>query len=511
MYVLDVESMEWVRVPTSLAPLGRKGHSMVLADVESEAHLVIFGGYSSKNDTYSNSLHILSADSVKASFRARQATTKSNSNNNSNSNSNSSSSTYVERIKSLRPSAYYNEEAASPIWRVLHVNGPAPSPRYRHSCTALTDPSSGDQLLVVIGGIGPSSNGLSIGVSLNDTHILDMTTLTWTKLDGGYLSFGLAGEGPALGIYGHAAFAVDVDPKYIAPQDGDASHSNHSPLLSKFEVVVFGGSSNVHSSRSDCYQYLLCFNLASMTWRRVQTAYTFPSARNGHTGTVVHGWAPSHRLPNSTPSQKSVNFHIHDSNNNSSSSSNNNINNISKKQLRSNQVCAVIFGGVGSHANSVADVWALDLKWKPAGVERYHSSLQAQIAGAEVLGSSESYANLVEKERSFGENRLHVLTEAERRQTAYDRKYLVTQKGSSSKKTTMGRCMSDPSFVATGNESEQPDSKLNTTASSGALSWTAQEDDAIGKEFLKVRKISSSKLYYWHFDFNLIIYYFSFT
>ena len=485
MFVLDTDILEWFRIPTALSPLGRKGHSMVVATVEFESHLVVFGGHSGDTGNYSNSVHILPVEMVKRSFKSRIAKQSRASQLPSDIHQSSSASAYVERVKSLRSSTYFNEDSCSPIWRVLHVTGSPPSPRYRHSSTVITDESTGAQLLVVIGGIGPSTHG---GTSLCDAHILDMVTMTWSTIDSSQ-SFGLGSEGPILGVYGHVAFAVTMDPALDLSNrtvvDDNPVDIPTQSLLSKYEIIIFGGSSNVHSVRSDCYQYLYCLNLHTSKWRRVQTTYSFPSARNGHSGTVLHGWAPAHTFPPST-SQKYVKF----SESHQDTSCENSI----------FSMCAIVFGGAGSIANSTSDVWTLNLNWKPVGVEQYHTVRDDEYS-LSALNPIESYKTLREKEKNFADNSVPVPSEAERRQHSYDKKYLVSEKLSSKRGHSKARCMSESNLLMR-TEGYALDRELGTRPStkktmdsifmgSGGIAMnttglSAKEEDAIGREFVKV-------------------------
>lgn len=493
MYILDPDSLEWFRIPTALSPLGRKGHSMVLANIEFESHLVIFGGHSGETGNFSNSVHILPVEMVKRSFKSRIAKQSRASHVSTDGHHYSNNaSAYVEKVKSLRSSTYFNEDSCSPIWRVLHVTGSPPSPRYRHSSTVITDGATGSQLLVVIGGIGPSIHG---GTSLCDTHILNMTTMTWSSIDSSQ-SFGLGSEGPILGVYGHVAFAVTMDPTIDLSTrtavDDNASEFPSQSLLSKNEIIIFGGSSNVHSVRSDCYQYLYCLNLYTTKWRRVHTTYSFPSARNGHSGTVIHGWAPAHTLP----AQKTVKF--------------NGSQQVSSTACEKSKysMCAVVFGGAGSLSNSTSDVWTLNLNWKPAGVEQYHSAKDEGYSVAAV-NPIDSYGALLEREKKFADNSVPVPSEAERRQHSYDKKYFVSEKSSSDKGHSKARCMSDSNLLARSEgvtlnrDLEGKQSKKKTTNSnfmeSGGIAMhttglTAREEEAIEKEFVKVGRLISQAL-----------------
>ena len=198
----------------------------------------------------------------------------------------------------------------------------------------------------------------------------------------------------------------------------------------------------------------------------------------------VHGWAPTHTLP----TQKTVKI-------------NGSQQDIATSYENSKySVCAVVFGGAGSLANSTSDVWALNLNWKPAGVEQYHSARDEEYS-VPAVNPIDSYETLLERERNFADNSVPIPTEAERRQHSYDKKYLVSEKVSSGKGYSKARCMSDSNLLSrtegfsSERDLEEKQSKKKTMNSnfmeSGGIAMhttglTAKEGDAIEREFLKV-------------------------
>jgi hypothetical protein len=315
LYALDTTSREWFKIRTALAPLPRKGHSMCVAQIEGSPHIVIFGGYSIDNQTLSNSIHVCAVSKIMQYCKdSRHSPTTPN--------------------QTLKKPAPLTATSKAVVFRTLSCKGLAPSPRYRHSCTIVEDVSRGEQILVIIGGIGKDAT-----VAMCDVHLLSLASFEWLTIKNGSdgLQQGLAGEGPANGIYGHAAFAVRkaLSIESNIPSDMDGLHT---------ELLVYGGSSNAASGKTNCHRFIYAFDMSSHQWRKVSTGFAFPAARNNHSATVVPGWAPSNEAPNGRPRTQS--------------------------SLTPQSAAVVIFGGVNS-IMCASDTWALDLQWRPAGVEQY--------------------------------------------------------------------------------------------------------------------------------------------
>ena len=139
MHVFNSVTCRWSQTICSLSPLPRKGHSLSVGrlrhggSMERQDSLILFGGYSSSSNMMSNSLHVCSvADAL----------------------------------------------AGKAVWRTLSCKGSLPCPRYRHTCVVLKSGNlkTKEDLLVIFGGIGESMQ------CLNDLHILDLGSLTWTPL-----------------------------------------------------------------------------------------------------------------------------------------------------------------------------------------------------------------------------------------------------------------------------------------------------------------------------------------
>eukprot|EP01034_Spumella_vulgaris_P024323 gene24323-30646_t len=357
MYMLDTTTREWFRIHTALAPLPRKGHSMCVAQIDGAAHIVIFGGYSMDNLTLSNSVHVCAVSKL-VQYCAN----------------NRQNATVLESQTISKTTSAKSVTNQSVVFRTLNCKGTSPSPRYRHSCTIVEDVSRGEQILVIIGGIGKD-----VSVSLCDVHLLNLSSFQWLPVKNGSdgLLQGLSGEGPANGIYGHAAFAVRKAMNAV-----DATNSDADDLHT--ELLVYGGSSNASAGKTNCHRFIYAFDMSSHNWRKVSTGFAFPAARNNHSATVVAGWAPTNEVPNGRPRTQSA--------------------------LSPQSAAVVIFGGVNS-IMCASDTWALDLQWRPAGVEGYdgHATqrVQEELATQDMLHSaSKTELRFLQTVESFkeGEN-----------------------------------------------------------------------------------------------------------
>ena len=355
LYALDTLSMQWYRLSSILSPLPRKGHTLNMLPLQDSDYAVIFGGYSTENLTLSNSIHICEAELIYEHYTAkRDLHYKSN-------QQQQQSGAHVGVIKTLK------QDSIKPvIWRTLQTTGTPPSPRYRHSST-LIHSADGTPLLVIMGGIGTDAT-----VALNDVHILNLTSLHWAGPITGSdaLSQGCGGDGPVSGLYGHVAFSINT----LSKQGPNTSDSD---TASEYELLVFGGSANPNSGQSNCNQSIYAFSLQTGTWRCVRTGYVYPSARANHTAAVVAGWAPINTLPSSNTTDPACNTAAFTHTPSTSSSS----------------MCAVVFGGLDS-VQCTSDTWALDLRWRRAGVQQYDSSVQQQET--DMLRSSHIHTSYIE-------------------------------------------------------------------------------------------------------------------
>jgi len=374
LHVLDTISMEWYKMKCILSPLPRKGHTMNIVPLQGIESAVIFGGYSIENVTLSNSLHVCEADSIYEHYIARRDLRhKLN-----QAQQNQSNSNHVGVIKALK------QDAVEPLmWRTLSTSGTPPAPRFRHSST-LIHVDRTTPLLVIMGGIGKDAT-----VPLNDIHLLDLNTLTWTSpLTGcNALSQGLGGDGPESGLYGHVAFSVAAMSDTVSEKLSLASGKS----ASENELLVFGGSSNPNSGQTNINQNIYAYSMQTHTWRIVPTGFAFPSARSNHTATLVQGWAPVHEQPGATvnnndglSSSVSRQTQARKSKTGSStlrSTAAGTATGVGGGGGGSSGVCAVIFGGLDS-IQCASDTWALDLQWRKSGVEQYDVSVSRQEAQA---------------------------------------------------------------------------------------------------------------------------------
>lgn len=144
MKILNLRTYEWINVPSVLAPLPRKSHTITYARLLGDADVFfLFGGKSNDSGVVSNSLHVCSAD------------------------------------RAVDPSP----DATDPlVWRLVDTNGAPPGPRSKHTCSFVSGTSNRSSLvetddsLYIFGGVG-AENEL-----FEDMHILNMVSLYWTTV-----------------------------------------------------------------------------------------------------------------------------------------------------------------------------------------------------------------------------------------------------------------------------------------------------------------------------------------
>lgn len=360
MYALDTISYVWYPIQCALSPLPRKGHSLnscILPSLISNGStkkrltLIMFGGYSIENVTLSNSLFVCEAKSIidyyersKKRYMERQKSWEDE----LNVSGIVTTKTSVTQSPSKSIGGINDNLKVSDIppivWKSVSCRGAAPAPRYRHS-SCIANGTSNEPLLIIVGGIGKDP-----AVAFNDIFILDIQNQTWINLINGNdcLTAGIGGDGPIAGIYGHVCFPI------TKPPSTNFHEQDENP---KNEIIIFGGSSNTMSMKSNCYSSMFGFDLETHTWRKVPTGHTFPASRTNHSVSLVHGWSPDNMLPGKKPPKPSLQ-----------------VPNITT-ELRT---CAVVFGGVGA-IQCAADAWALDLSWKPAGFKQYQNSIEHMI------------------------------------------------------------------------------------------------------------------------------------
>ena len=214
MFALNLDSGKWVKLCCRLAPLPRRGHSLLTALVNTSASrvsnshphqtsaasmakpplspsgksslfgsmnqhtgvqvdtheecLILFGGFSRENEAYSNTVHICTTESVQ---------------------------------EVLENPCLNTPNASSITWRILQTTGIPPCARYRHTAT-LVRTSGYTHSLVIMGGIAKGAR------PLNDIFALNLTSLVWTRMNPESPEQLLTWPTP---IFGHVAFAVSVN------------------------------------------------------------------------------------------------------------------------------------------------------------------------------------------------------------------------------------------------------------------------------------------------------------
>lgn len=334
MYALDTLSNTWYCIQCSLAPLPRKGHTMNLLNLYGgKPHLVVFGGYSIDNATLSNTVLLCEAQKIVEFYEISRKAALTTSNNQQTSPPNQKRS-LGQLNKDLIP--------ISVVWRTVQCKGIAPSPRYRHSTTPITE-VSGESLLVVMGGIGKDPT-----MSLNDVYILDVENMNWVAVKTGNdgLSKGIAGDGPIAGIFAHVAFSIKKPQISLELNEEQGN-----------ELLVFGGSSNPNNMKAFCYSSIFAFDLTTHTWRKVNTGHIFPTSRANHSINIIDGWSPEYQTPFSSSLPNQGPLHIAQS---------------------PSKTTAFIFGGVGATMYN-SDIWALDLQYRDSGVNQYDNNTKQLV------------------------------------------------------------------------------------------------------------------------------------
>lgn len=317
-YALNLETHFWHKIQCSLAPLPRKGHSMnvapVLVDGEIQEVLVVFGGYASESHTLSNSLHICTCRDILSTLDKYET-------------------------KILKNSGIL-DYAAPVTWRILHCSGKPPPARYRHCACVIPD----SNIMVVFGGIVNSTDTIRAS---NEIFVLDFNSLAWVRTHYGSdaLSHRLSGDGPPP-IYGHVAFPI----------------KSSSKEEYRWDVIVYGGSSNISRSAAGCQHQLYRFHTLNHTWSKLSTGYLFPPERCGHSVSILCGWSPLNHYPHEIE-LSSVD----------GDSSPRRVD-----ELNEDCVTAIVFGGNNS-LMCPADPWVLDLTWRPAGVNQFDHSVSNRV------------------------------------------------------------------------------------------------------------------------------------
>ena len=317
MYVLEWEVSSafkkegvrvWRKIACQLAPLPRCGHTLTSCNIQGKSSCVLLGGYSRETNTASSSIHLFYTDDFKK-------VTEGN----------------LNDKESIKNDIKRNSQPYL-TWRTLECTGQSSGPRYKHSTTLLSGGSDGSSFLAVFGGIGSSGN------VLHDIHLLDLDNLTWSSV-----SNHNAANKP-IGTFFHSAMSI---PRIVEEQDNEEKVDGSRGDV----LIVFGGSTNVSDSSSNCVPGLRCYDPITSEWSKVKTAYLYPSGRYGQSTTTVDGYSPAHTLPNTGNTGNSTFFpeSIGDDDRGH---------------------CAVIFGGSNA-IMQCAETWILDLKWRPNGVQQF--------------------------------------------------------------------------------------------------------------------------------------------
>lgn len=190
-------------------------------------------------------------------------------------------------------------------WVSTEISGRRPSPRYQHAAAVVQDK------MYVVGG---NNNGRY----LNDVQVLDLNTLTWSKLEqkSTMSSPLLHGESEALSSLppcaGHSMIQRGNKLLTVAGHSKDPSESvivrvfdtencswsvlnsfGKAPIARGGQSVTLVGSSLVMFGGEDSKRHLLndlnILDLETMTWDAVEAIGTPPSPRSDHTATVQAG------------------------------------------------------------------------------------------------------------------------------------------------------------------------------------------------------------------------------
>jgi hypothetical protein len=408
--VLDLDTFVWYALPTQLAPLPRKGHSLNVVNLGTNLdvanqHFVVFGGYSTENLTVSNTLVACSVEKVQSNYqyqknireleeeiqevqkRLDEVTLKATAADHS-----SKTIPLGDEMKAVKKNlqtlkskkvVLLNKGSEKIVWKSLSCRGQPPVGRYRHSATVLQD-SSGSHLLVIIGGIGSDSS-----YALSDVHILQCDALTWitlpshkptiplhSKSSNRLTSTNIQTDRPYRGIYGHVAFPFYNRLQPGQSDEGNILFENEEHLLlndnNSKEILIFGGSYDTIASSSSCYSTIFAYHVVEDRWRIVQTGHEYPTSRINHTASVILGFSPD------------FNFAFSSNENNVNSKNNHNNDDVKgratvgKEAHQVTNSSVIIFGGVTA-MQAMADCWALDLNYREIGLAQFDNSQQQLV------------------------------------------------------------------------------------------------------------------------------------
>jgi len=344
LYVLNIETKVWTKVQSVLSPLPRRGHSIVIANLNlhkgqigmTKDYLLLFGGLSTDRNVVGNSIHICNASEAS-----------------------------LGRV----------------AWRSLVCTGELPPPRHRHTCSLVHSSSNRGQiavpdLLLVSGGLDQNNNLLA------DVFILNLKTLVWTKgKEGGSI------EPPA--VYGHVAFpALSPGNLFGSPQKEDNTPTS---------MIIMGGSANPGKASMDCLSKMYTYDIITESWSVVDTGFEYPAQRCGHAAAVIHGWVPEYSTPavEGGGMKASDDLTTHDRGNSTSKGG-------------YSRSCAMVFGGLNAQSMCKADVWILDLTWRFKGVSAFDTSLRNVVSkelGRQANDIQQGSEMLIEGESGGGGNK----------------------------------------------------------------------------------------------------------
>eukprot|EP00249_Psilotum_nudum_P015783 c25518_g1_i2 orf=2-823(-) len=200
----------------------------------------------------------------------------------------------VDRLAAI---SIYNQ------WVCLQVSGPCPLARYQHAAAIIKEK------MYIVGG---NHNGRY----LNDVQVLDLKTLTWSKVEKKSRSTSFSHSSGAsmvrsmlppcaghsliqwshklllvAGYSKHASDTVEVSvfdsqtclwSSVTTYGSVPIARGGQSVTLVGSELVMFGGE----DWRGHCLNDLNVLHLETMTWEAVEAVGTLPSPRSGHTATV---------------------------------------------------------------------------------------------------------------------------------------------------------------------------------------------------------------------------------
>jgi len=241
LQVFHYEAMAWGRpVTTGIIPGPRAGHTMTAVG----SKLFIFGG--GDGNHYLNDLHILDTEVMTWS----QAYVAGTSPAARSRHTMSLLGTKMYVFGGGDDSRVYNDlyvlDTETMSWSRPIVKGAPPVARWGHTTTLI-----GDGKFLVFG--GHDGSGM-----LNDVHLLDTISMTWTL----------------------------IQTKSIEGNTGPTARAGHTAtLVSDKKVLVFGGGDGA-KILNDCWFLEIPNMISSMTWSKPNISGIAPAGRCAHTSTL---------------------------------------------------------------------------------------------------------------------------------------------------------------------------------------------------------------------------------